>query len=217
MSGAFAPARNLVSRGTRRLLSRLRSPRQPDVARAAATWNAEYESGRWEYLEQLPELSRYSVLVGYMSHFRPAGSVLDVGCGSGVLYRRIPPHARARYVGVDLSSSAVANLQKLHDERSAFCAADGEHYVPTERFDIIVFNEVLYFFKEPRAAVERYARTLNDGGVLLVSTCTAFRGGTAILNGLKSALNVLDETCVTHGANKWSWIVTALAPDSYEP
>jgi SAM-dependent methyltransferase len=94
---------------------------------------------------------------------------------------------------------------------AAFFAADGEHYVPTEQFDIIVFNEVLYFFRDPLGAVERYASSLRSGGILLVSICTAFKGGTAILERLKEAYAVLDETRVIHADNQWSWICVALA------
>jgi SAM-dependent methyltransferase len=184
---------------------------QDHVRPTANTWNAQYELGRWTYLGQLSELSRYSVLVGYMVHFKPGGAVLDVGCGEGVLLRRLEPHGYSRYVGVDLSSSAITGLAERHSERLSFFAADGEHYVPTEEFDIIVFNEVLYFFRDPLGAVERYASSLRSGGILLVSICTAFKGGTAILERLKEDYAVLDETRVTHADNQWSWICVALA------
>jgi SAM-dependent methyltransferase len=184
---------------------------QNRVLPSADTWDAQYESGRWTYLGQLAELSRYSVLVGYMLHFKPGGAVLDVGCGEGVLLRRLEPHGYSRYVGVDLSSSAITALAERHSERLSFFAADGEHYVPTEQFDIIVFNEVLYFFHDPLGAVERYASSLRSGGILLVSICTAFKGGTAILDRLKRVYTVLDETRVTHADNPWSWICVALA------
>jgi hypothetical protein len=59
--------------------------------------------------------------------------------------------------------------------------------------------------------VERYARALNDGGILLLSINTAFRGGMAILTDLKRRYATLDETRVTHGNNDWSWVCTALA------
>jgi len=114
-------------------------------------------------------------------------------------------------VGVDLSSSAIAGLVERQSERRSFFAADGEYYVPTEQFDVIIFNEVLYFFRDPLGAVERYASSLRSGGILLVSICTAFKGGTAILERLKEVYAVLDETRVTHADNQWSWICVALA------
>jgi 2-polyprenyl-3-methyl-5-hydroxy-6-metoxy-1,4-benzoquinol methylase len=193
----------------KRMLARLR--RQRSSPPSAATWNAQYDSGRWAYLGELRERARFCVLTGYMTHFKPGGSILDIGCGAGVLYEHMQPLGYARYVGVDLSSSAIAQIRS-HDERSRFFAADGEHYVPEGSFDIAVFNEVLYFFQDARSAVQRYARCLSTGGVILVSTCTAFEGGIDMLDGLKGAFQVLDETRVTHGSNPWSWLITALAP-----
>jgi SAM-dependent methyltransferase len=204
--------RSLLSRGARSLLSRLRSPRQREAERSAEVWNSEYASGRWAYLSGLSELSRYSILVGYIAHFRPEGAILDVGCGEGVLHRRVRPLGYSRYVGIDLSSNAIAKLEGLRDGKSVFVVADGERYVPTEQFDVIVFNEVLNYFRDPQGAVENYVRALTTGGVILVSTCTQVKGGPAILRRLSAIYPVLDETRVTHGAHRLSWIVAALAP-----
>jgi 2-polyprenyl-3-methyl-5-hydroxy-6-metoxy-1,4-benzoquinol methylase len=194
-----------------RLLARLRRSWHNEAPRNAATWNAEYDAGRWTYLGELPERARFSVLTGYMTHFKPGGSILDIGCGEGVLYERMQAHGYSRYVGVDVSSSAIAKI-RARDDRSAFFAADAERYVPDGKFEITVFNEMLYFLRDPQAVVGRYARDLQSGGILLVSTCTAFKGGTGILDGLKRTLRVLDETRVSHGDNAWSWLITAMQP-----
>jgi SAM-dependent methyltransferase len=212
---APAKKRPEVLRVARALLGRLRSTRQPDALPGIDDWNSEFESGKWDYLARLPELARYSVLVGYAMHFNPAGSIMDVGCGAGVLYRRLRPYGVERYLGIDLSSCAIDKLRGLGDERYTFVVADAQRYVPTESFDTIVFNEVLYYFRDPLATVQNYAGALKSGGVLLLSTCTQFKGGSAILEQLKRRYAVLDETRVTHRSARWSWIVTALAgPDA---
>jgi 2-polyprenyl-6-hydroxyphenyl methylase/3-demethylubiquinone-9 3-methyltransferase len=195
----------------RSLLGRLRSARQAAAAPGIDDWNSEFESGKWDYLAQLPELARYSVLVGYAMHFNPAGSIMDVGCGAGVLYRRVRPYGVERYLGIDLSSCAIDKLRGLGDARCSFVVADAQRYVPTEKFDTIVFNEVLYYFRDPLATVQQYTNALKSGGILLLSTCTQFKGGSAILQRLKRRYALLDETRVTHRSVRWSWIVTALA------
>jgi SAM-dependent methyltransferase len=210
-----ATKRPTVLRAARSLLGRLRHSRQRTAAPGIDDWNSEFESGKWDYLAELPELARYSVLVGYAMHFHPAGSILDVGCGAGVLYRRLRPYGVARYLGIDVSSCAIDKLRGLGDQRCTFLVADAQHYLPTEKFDTIVFNEVLYYFRDPLATVQRYTGALNSGGILLLSTCTQFNGGSAILERLKRRYALLDETRVTHRSVKWSWIVTALAgPDA---
>jgi SAM-dependent methyltransferase len=211
------PTRRPVLRGVSSLLGRLRHSRQRAAAPGVDDWNSEFEAGKWDYLAQLPELARYSVLVGYAMHFNPAGSILDVGCGAGVFYRRVRAYGVARYVGIDLSSSAIGQLRGSGDDRYSFVVADAQHYVPAENFDTVVFNEVLYYFRDPLATVQRYVGALKSGGTLLLSTCTQFKGGSAIVERLKRRYALLDETRVTHGAAKWSWIVTALAPDRGAP
>lgn len=102
------PRKARSASGAQRLLARFRRTWRRGAPPSAATWNAEYEAGRWTYLGQLPELARFSVLIGY--HFKPGGSILDIGCGEGVLYERMQAHGYSRYVGVDLSRADAARV-----------------------------------------------------------------------------------------------------------
>jgi len=201
-----------LARRARSLLTRLRGPPRRPPLPGIDQWNSEYESGKWAYLGGLPELARYSILIGYLQHFKPGGSILDVGCGEGVLHRRLQPHAYSRYLGVDCAGSAIRTLQARGAGNSAFIAADAESYLPAERFDALVFNEVLYYFRDPDSALARYARALNSGGIILVSTCTLSGPGSAILARLRGSYAVLDETTVSHAAGACSWVVSVLAP-----
>jgi hypothetical protein len=58
--------------------------------------------------------------------------------------------------------------------------------------------------------VERYARSLNPGGLLLVSMATAGRGSATILWRLKRAFATVDEVRIVHSARKVSWVCVAL-------
>ena len=193
-----------------------RGRRSDGLLQSAQTWEAQYAAGRWDYLGQLSELARFSVLAGYICHLKPGGTVLDTGCGQGVLLRRLPASCYSRYVGIDLSGSAISVAQEHANERSTFLAADCEEYSPAEQFDVIVFNEVLCCLSDPLATVERYARSLNPGGLLLVSLCTAARGSATILSQLKRAYATVDEVRVVHSGRKVSWVVAALRPQAPE-
>ena len=198
--------------GVRALLSRmlgwygLRDP-APSVER----WNTEYAAGRWAYLGQLPELSRLSVVVGYLRHFAPGGSVLDLGCGEGFLLRRLQPSDYARYVGVDFSGAAIDKATALRLPKATFVTADVDAYLPTETFDAIVFTEVLCYLPDPVRTVERYARHLNEKGVVVVSMNTNFRGGLAIVRKLKQHHATLEEVRLTHPDGHRSWVCAVLA------
>ena len=214
MTSPNIPRHALVDHAARWLQLLVDRGRRTDgLLQSAQTWEAQYAAGRWDFLAQLSELSRFSVLAGYIWQLKPGGSVLDVGCGQGVLARRLPDSAYSRYVGIDLSGSAIAVAQQRQPERTAFVAADCEDYSPTEPFDVMVFNEVLCCLRDPLRTVERYTRSLNAGGLLLVSLCTAARGSATILWRLKRTYTTVDEVRVVHSGRKVSWVCTALRPE----
>ncbi len=200
-----------VARWLRLLVDRGR--RSDGLLQSAETWEAQYAAGRWDFLAQLSELARFSVLAGYICHLKPGGAVLDTGCGQGVLLRRLPSSCYSRYVGIDVSGSAISVAQAQGNERSTFLAADCAEYSPAEQFDVIVFNEVLCCLRDPLRTVERYTRSLNPGGLLLVSMCTAARGSATILRRLKRAYATVDAVRVLHSGRKVSWVCTALRPE----
>jgi 2-polyprenyl-3-methyl-5-hydroxy-6-metoxy-1,4-benzoquinol methylase len=199
-----------VARWLQALVDRTR--RSDGLLQAAQTWEAQYAAGRWDFLGQLSELARFSVLAGYICHLKPGGAVLDCGCGQGTLLHRLPSSSYARYVGIDVSASAIAVAKQAQNERSAFLVMDCDLYSPVEKFDVMVFNEVLCCLRDPLGTVERYARSLNPGGLLLVSLCTAAHGSATILWRLKRAFTVVDEVRVIHSGRKVSWVCAALRP-----
>ncbi len=199
-----------LSRGLQWVVDRGR--RSDGLLQSAQTWEAQYAAGRWDFLGQLSELARFSVLAGYICHLKPGGAVLDVGCGQGVLLRRLPNSCYTRYVGIDVSGSAIAAAQQQQNARSMFFATDCEEYVPAEPFDVMVFNEVLCCLRDPLRTVERYMRSLKADGVLLVSMCTAARGSATILWRLKRAYAAVDEVRIVHSGRKVSWVCAAFRP-----
>ena len=189
-----------------------RGRRSDGLLQSAQTWEAQYAAGKWDFLAELSELSRFSILAGYICHLKPGGAVLDTGCGQGALLRRLPADSYSRYVGIDLSASAIAVARKHQGERSTFLAADCDDYFPEERFDVMVFNEVLCCLRDPLGTVERYVHSLNSGGLILVSLCTAARGSATILWRLRRAYDTVDEVRLVHSRRKVAWLCTALRP-----
>ena len=86
----------------------------------AAQWNEEYVSGRWDFLGQLDELCRFSIVVGYCAFLKPDAYILEVGCGPGVLMRRLRMVGYSYYCGVDQSEKAIEVAKGIRMKTRAF-------------------------------------------------------------------------------------------------
>ena len=118
-------------------------------------------------------------------------------------FSRYRPYGYARYLGIDISAAALVMLKQVEDANTTFVCADAETYIPGDRFDVIVFNESLYYFHAPVEAVERYTGALEKHGIMIVSTFTGPARARAILRTLKARHALVDETRVTHAALSW--------------
>jgi 2-polyprenyl-3-methyl-5-hydroxy-6-metoxy-1,4-benzoquinol methylase len=134
-------------------------------------WDREYASAAWKYLDSLEQVPRYSVIEGWRRQLKPKGSVLDLGCGEGVLFEHISSANGVDYTGVDFSQvaidAAVAKIRNHAVER--FVCADVVSFDPAAGFDVIVFNEILYYLADPIAVVRRYQEFLAADGIVIVS------------------------------------------------
>lgn len=151
----------------RRFRSRCRSERY-----STHEWDREYTSNTWTYLTSLEQLPLYALIEGWRRQLKPAGRVLDLGCGEGVLFEHIPAE-RVPYVGVDLSEVAIHTARKKVPDGSLaqFICADFVRFEPPagSLFDVIVFNEVLYYVDDPAAVVRRYRTAMAPNGLIIVS------------------------------------------------
>jgi 2-polyprenyl-3-methyl-5-hydroxy-6-metoxy-1,4-benzoquinol methylase len=135
-----------------------------------ARWDEEYRQGSWERLDSAAQLAHYAVIAGYVDHFlSPGMSILDVGCGHGRLYHFLRPLGPARYLGLDISSEAIAKAQALGSAGVCFEVADFQTWSPTDRFDAVIFNESIYYAQEPLVHLERYQQAIAPAGIMILS------------------------------------------------
>jgi 2-polyprenyl-3-methyl-5-hydroxy-6-metoxy-1,4-benzoquinol methylase len=181
-----------------------------DSPKAKAGWDAQFSDGQWDYMRK--EEARYEAIVDGIVRFGAGGSILDVGCGEGILFQHVQASNRPyqRYVGVDISEVAIAKLAHLNDARHQFSQGNGDTYEPAALFDVIVFNESLYYLEEPLLALRRYSTALTSGGVILVSTYTASRRALSILRDARRQFTVVEERETAQGSV--SWFCTTLRP-----
>ena len=140
-----------------------------DIPRLAEEWDSQYRKGNWEYMKHLEEVGRYSLITGYIHYLKPGGSVLDVGCGEGVLPQRLNLDNISKYVGIDISQVAINAASQKANEKVIFVNEDVSVYTPMDCFDVIVFNEILYYLEDPLAIVKRYEARLKQDSIFIAS------------------------------------------------
>jgi SAM-dependent methyltransferase len=114
------------------------------------------------------------MLEDYLAAMRidTAGSVLDLGCGTGVAARAIArrPGFAGRIVGIDLSPALVAAATRLADEEGVaieFRVGDTRSLAIEEAaFDAVVAHTLLSHVQDPLAVVREAARLVRPGGML---------------------------------------------------
>ena len=143
-------------------------PYRPFALTEAAVWDAAYEAREWDFLNELTEAPRYAVLIGYMHQLHQRPSVLDVGCGAGLLRARIGDVPLERFVGIDLSARAIAEAKSHEDEHTEFKVASAPS-VELGSFDVVVCNEMLYYVTDIGDFFDRIEAVLKPDGHLLCS------------------------------------------------
>jgi SAM-dependent methyltransferase len=174
--------RRLASRaasGLRRLVGRRTDI---DYRRWYSTWNLQRDY--WTIVgpstkEEYDRLSRVKLKLLIDLGLAPESSVLDVGCGTGLLAVALDDFLgeRGRYVGTDISPEAIAFC------RSRFLRPNFSFHVGEmtklpalrERFDYIVFFSVFThtYPRETALLLHQAAHLLADGGIIFADVFTA--------------------------------------------
>ena len=179
-----------------------------DAPAAKGAWDEGYRAGRWSFMRELDEAARYAVIAAFAKRLAPGGAVLDVGCGEGLLVDALRPHGYRRYLGIDVSDAAIAQAASRADASTAFLAADADGEPPAGPWDAVVFNESVYYFRDPLATLRRYESVLAKGGAFVVSTFRSRRAD-AVVRALLRRYREVEATTVSNA--KGSWTVRVLA------
>jgi SAM-dependent methyltransferase len=139
-------------------------------------WNKEFSHGKWDFIDNTAGDCVYAPLEKYARN----GSILDLGCGPGNTANELKADAYGTYLGVDISEACLAKAARRTEEtgrtaKNRFEQADFISYVPTRKFDVILFRESMYHVPlgKVKATLDRYSKYLNDGGVFVVRIDTS--------------------------------------------
>ncbi len=159
-------------------------------------WDDEYASGRWNYLDEIGELSVRSTVEKYASN----GSILDLGCGSAASSNELNPAAYSTYTGVDISDVAVEMARARAQEagradQNEYCQSDILMYEPTRRYDIILFGDSIYYvpFRRIATMLKRYSQYLTPEGVFIARLCDVSGTHRQIVETIESHSKIIEK------------------------
>jgi 2-polyprenyl-3-methyl-5-hydroxy-6-metoxy-1,4-benzoquinol methylase len=141
-------------------------------------WNKEYAENKWHFADNTIGDCVYS----HLEEYAAAGSILDLGCGSGNTATELDASVYQSYFGVDISEKALdkARLRTKESGREGknrFACADFLAFIPTQQFDVILFRESMYHVPMGKIKVilDRYSKYLKEDGVFIVRMFVANR------------------------------------------
>lgn len=114
---------------------------------------------------------------------QPGEAILDLGCGDGVLTKRIA-EAGADVLGVDASEGMLAAARALGLKVEQ---ADGQALAFVGRFDAVFSNAALHWMPDQRAVADGVFRALKPGG-RYVGECGGFGNIAAVRTALRAVL-----------------------------
>lgn len=139
-------------------------------------WETQFSKGDWNFMldvERRPALVFVADKIKTEAQ-RRAISVLDVGCGNGGLAKLLRDTPSIAFTGLDISETAVEVARKVYPQGTFYVVSAETPPAFTKPFDIIVFNDVLYYF-EALPTFMRYQQELAPEGKVLVVMYDSWR------------------------------------------
>jgi malonyl-CoA O-methyltransferase len=100
---------------------------------------------------------------------RQFDTVLEFGCGSGLMTKEIAAHLKYQQLFVnDLVPECKPFIEAITPCK--FLPGDIEHIIIPSGMDMIISNATLQWLINPKQALEKFAAALNPGGILAVTT-----------------------------------------------
>jgi trans-aconitate methyltransferase len=139
-----------------------------DAKQERVEWEAEYQRGLWSRLQGSQEYARYRLVSGFIQPDAKPIKLLDVGCGEGVILKHLDLGRIEQYTGVDLAQAALDQITPKRPQ-DRHVRSSVEDYMPADKWDVILFNEVLYYTSDPVSQLKRFEGSLTAGGCFVIS------------------------------------------------
>jgi SAM-dependent methyltransferase len=131
------------------------------------TWEQKYRDEKYD-LSSKKEDARYGALLQVLRRY-DRGTMLDLGCGDGLLWNNYRPLSKSPLIGIDYSATAVAKANALNVPNCRFECGDYRSYRPHQKISVVVFNESLYYVEDFLDAMHKCSEWVSQRGVIVVS------------------------------------------------
>jgi 2-polyprenyl-3-methyl-5-hydroxy-6-metoxy-1,4-benzoquinol methylase len=169
-------------------------------------WDYQYKSGLWDVLKSPKEYERFEVVRKFIYQYSKKGSLLELGCGIGLLQAALDRNSYKKYIGIDISNEAIKIAKRLEDQRTFYLKENMENYEPKDNFDLIVFSETIYYSKFPIALIEKYFNYVTVEGKIIISI---FETGNnlKIINNIDQNFCVINTVITENSRGRWNCMV----------
>jgi len=129
---------------------------------------AEYDARDTWYYSREGKISCRDIASLLASH--PAGSLLDVGCGTGFLAELLAPSGRFAYTGLDLSEGMIRAARAKNIPGAVFRQGTADRLpFPDGAFDVVVCSQSFHHYPRQDEAMREARRVLAPGGLYVLS------------------------------------------------
>lgn len=176
------------------------------VRQGRGQWNTQFSAGKWDRLQEgqanTLEIARRILDVARTKN-EPI-RVLDVGCGNGGLAKLIVGRVGIKYVGIDISDTAIMAARTIVPEGKFLCV-DAE-YPPSDlgMYEVIVYNEVLYYMNLNRM-LPQYRAHATEHAILYISVIRTWRTP-FLFRRIKRCIHIDNRFRLTDGLHTWDII-----------
>ena len=173
-----------------------------------------YSSGLSDCLEEPSEMGHYWMIAGYCRLKFQQPSVLDVGCGRGLLEEKLRAVSYSSYTGMDISMPALKKARQRIQPSCQLICADLLNPPIRKHFDVVIFNESLIPGMPITDILRRYFGLLTADGRIIMSL---FNGRNRALTRpvweeIRRSFQMEDATDLENLPSRKSWTIALLAP-----
>ena len=107
-----------------------------------------FNNYNFKFLEGYQNIYLYGAISSFINHQKNKPSILDIGCGTGTLLKKIDINNISFYKGIDISSTAINQANKLENPKVSFEKTDMMTFETQLKFNIIIFCQSLYYLRD---------------------------------------------------------------------